>query len=66
MNKSGRRRTESPIVSEVLDRFLASLKDDKAIENQAAIRLDKLLRTGVVPTPIAIDRAIKSTDPTKP
>ena len=48
----------SPTVTKVLDEFLAALHVDNAIDNEAANRLDALLRKGKVPKPEQIDAAL--------
>jgi len=48
----------SPTVTQVLDEYLAALHGDNAIDNDAADRLDSLLRTGKVPKPEQIDAAL--------
>lgn len=57
----------SPTVSKVLDEYLASLEGDEGIDNDAAKRLDTLLRDGKIPTFEDIDNALgetKATDKT--
>ena len=48
----------SPTVTKVLDQYLATLHADNAIDNDAADRLDALLRKGKVPKPEQIDAAL--------
>lgn len=48
----------SPTVTKVLDEYLAVLHADNAIENDAADRLDALLRKGKVPKTEQIDAAL--------
>lgn len=48
----------SIIVSKVLDAHLNALKGDSDISNEAALRLDALLRQGRVPKPADIDAAL--------
>ena len=48
----------SPTVTKVLDEYLAALHADNAIDNEAADRLDALLRKGKVPKPEEIDAAL--------
>ena len=48
----------SPTVAKVLDAYLAALHADDAIENDAADRLDALLRKGKVPKPDDIETAL--------
>ena len=51
----------SPTVSKVLDKCLATLEGDEEIDNEAAKRLDTLLRQGKVPKFEEIDKAISET-----
>jgi hypothetical protein len=51
----------SPTVSKVLDEYLATLKGDEEIDNEAAKRLDTLLRQGKVPKFEDIDTALSET-----
>lgn len=48
----------SPTVTMVLDEYLKVLKADDAIDDEAAVRLDALLRKGKVPKPDDIDAAL--------
>lgn len=48
----------SPTVAQVLDRFVAALRADDGIDNDAIDRLDKLLRKGIVPKPEDINAAL--------
>jgi hypothetical protein len=48
----------SPTVTKVLDEYLAALHADNAIDNEAADRLDALLRKGKVPKSEEIDAAL--------
>ena len=48
----------SPTVSKVLDEYLAMLEGDEDIDNEAAKRLDSLLRQGKVPKFEDIDKAL--------
>jgi hypothetical protein len=47
-----------PIVTKVLDANLEALKGDNDIDDEAATRLDALLRHGKVPRPADIDAAL--------
>lgn len=51
----------SPTLSKVLDAYLDSLKADGGIDNDAALRLDRLLRQGKVPKISDIDEALMPT-----
>ena len=51
----------SPTVSKVLDKYLATLEGDEEIDNEAAKRLDTLLRQGKVPKFEEIDKALSET-----
>jgi hypothetical protein len=53
----------SPTVSKVLDEYLATLEGDEGIDNEAAKRLDTLLRQGKVPKFEEIDKALSKTNP---
>ena len=48
----------SPIVNRVLDEYLAALRADGDIDDEAAERLDTLLRGGKVPKPEDIESSI--------
>lgn len=48
----------SPTVNKVLDKYFAALQADEDINNEAANRLDALLRTGKVPKFEEIDAAL--------
>lgn len=48
----------SPTVTKVLDEFLAALRADEAISDDAAARLDALLRKGKAPSSDEIDKAL--------
>lgn len=48
----------SPTVKKVLDEYLAALHADEEIDNEAADRLDALLRKGKVPKFDDIDGAL--------
>lgn len=48
----------SPTVKKVLDEYLAALHADETVSNDAASRLDMLLRTGRVPKFAEIDEAL--------
>lgn len=48
----------SPTVSKVLDEYLTTLEGDEDIDNEAAKRLDALLREGKVPKFEDIDKAL--------
>ena len=48
----------SPTVEKVLDEYIAVLHTDEEIENEAADRLDALLRKGKVPKFDDIDAAL--------
>lgn len=48
----------SPTVKKVLDEYLAALHADEEIDNEAADRLDALLRKGKIPKPDDIDVAL--------
>lgn len=48
----------SPTLAKVLDAFLEAMKADEAIQNEAAIRLDTLLRSGKSPKQDEIDAAL--------
>lgn len=48
----------SPTVTKVLDEYLAALHADDDLGNDAADRLDALLRKGKVPKPEDIDAAL--------
>lgn len=52
----------SPTVSKVLDEYLATLEGDEDIDNNAAQRLDTLLRKGKVPKFEDIDEALSETE----
>jgi hypothetical protein len=52
----------SPTVSKVLDKYLATLEGDEEIDNEAAKRLDSLLRQGKVPKFEEIDKALSETN----
>lgn len=41
----------SPTVLQVIDRFVAAMRSDDAIQNDAIDRLESLLREGTVPKP---------------
>lgn len=48
----------SPTVKKVLDEYLAALHTDEEIDNEAADRLDALLRMGKIPKPDDINVAL--------
>lgn len=48
----------SPTVKKVLDEYIAVLQSDVEIDNEAAARLDALLRTGKIPKFDDIDAAL--------
>lgn len=48
----------SPTVTKVLDAYLEALTGDADIDDDAAARLDVLLRQGKVPKPADIDAAL--------
>ena len=48
----------SPTLAKVLKKFLEVMKSDEAIEDDAADRLDALLRSGKVPKPDEISAAL--------
>ena len=48
----------SPTVKKVLDEYLAALHGDDDIENEAADRLDEILRNGKVPKSEDFDAAL--------
>ncbi|MCY0150216.1 hypothetical protein OEG84_21535 [Hoeflea sp. G2-23] len=48
----------SPTVKKVLDAYLNALKEDSEIDDEAAGRLNDLLRKGKVPKPENIDVAL--------
>jgi hypothetical protein len=48
----------SPTVAKVLDEYLATLHGDGSIDNDAADRLDALLRKGKIPKPEDVDAAL--------
>jgi hypothetical protein len=48
----------SPTVEKVFDEYLAALHADDEIDNEAADRLDALLRRGIVPKFDDIDEAL--------
>lgn len=48
----------SPTVEKVLDEYIAALHADEGIDNEAADRLDALLRKGKVPSFDDIDAAL--------
>ena len=52
----------SPTVIKVLDAYLAALDGDSEIDDEAAARLDDLLRQGKVPKPADIDAALFPAD----
>lgn len=52
----------SPTVTKVLDAYLEALKGDSDIDDEAAGRLDDLLRQGKVPKPADIDIALIPAD----
>jgi len=56
----------SPTVTKVLDEYLAVLNADEKIDNQAADRLDVLLRAGKVPKPEEIDAALNPPEEGEP
>lgn len=55
----------SPTVTKVLDAYLNALKGDSAINDEAAGRLNDLLRQGKVPKLVDIDVALFPTDDDK-
>ena len=48
----------SPTVKKVLDAYLKALKGDGDVDDEAATRLDAVLRQGKVPKPSEIDAAL--------
>ena len=66
MNKQGKVRAVSPIVTKVLDRFYTSLSNDDSIDDRVAFDLNELLRKGGIPNSISIDQALRSRDTDKP
>lgn len=52
----------SPTVSKILDKYLETLEGDEHIDNDAAKRLDTLLRNGKVPKFEEIDKALSETE----
>lgn len=52
----------SPTVTKVLDAYFEALKGDSDIDDEAAGRLDDLLREGKVPKPADIDAALFPAD----
>ena len=48
----------SPTVTKVLDAYLEALKGDSDVDDEAAKRLDALLRKGKIPKPLDIDAAL--------
>jgi len=50
----------SPTVIKVLDEYIAVLRADKEIDNEAVDRLDALLRKGIIPKIEDIDTALLS------
>ncbi len=48
----------SPTVSKVLDEYLVALSADQDVDDEAAKRLDGILRSGKVPKPEDIDVAL--------
>ncbi len=50
--------TLSPTVIQVIDRFVAVMRADDAIPNDAIDRLEKLLHKGTVPKPDEISTAL--------
>ena len=52
----------SPTVKKVLDAYLEALKGDSDVDDEAAARLDAVLRQGKVPKPSDIDAALFPSD----
>ena len=50
--------TLSPALLQVIDRFLAAMRADDSVPNDAIARLEKLLRKGAVPKPDDISAAL--------
>jgi hypothetical protein len=50
--------TLSPTLFQVIDRFVAAMRADDAVPNDAMDRLEKLLRKGTVPKPDDISTAL--------
>lgn len=48
----------SPTVTQVFDAFVCAMQGDDAIDRDAIIRLDEILRDGAVPKPDEIRRAL--------
>lgn len=48
----------SPTVKKVLDAYLEALKGDGDVDDQAAARLDAILRQGKVPKPSDLDAVL--------
>lgn len=53
----------SPTVEKVLDEYILLLQSDEMIQNEAAERLDSLLRNGKVPKFDEIDQALFPSSP---
>ena len=58
MAKDDKTATLSPMVVQVIDQFAGAMRADDGIENDAADRLEKLLRKGAVPKPDEINAAL--------
>ncbi|MGH0003870.1 hypothetical protein ACQU0X_27670 [Pseudovibrio ascidiaceicola] len=52
----------SPTVTKVLNTYLEALKEDSDINDEAAERLNDLLRQGTIPKPSDVDVALFSAD----
>jgi hypothetical protein len=48
----------SPTVLQVIEQFVAALRADDGIDMNASDRLEKLLRSGVVPKPDEVNAAL--------
>ncbi len=48
----------SPTVLNVIEKFVATMRDNGAVETHAIDRLEKLLRKGAVPKPDEINAAL--------
>jgi hypothetical protein len=58
MATGGEPSTLSPTVLQVIDRFVAAMRADDGIQNDAIERLENLCRKGAVPKPDEINAAL--------
>ena len=58
MTTQGEPATLSPTVLQVIERFVAAMRGDDGIQNDAVERLENLLRKGAVPKPDEINAAM--------